>query len=99
MPNYTSPTGYSPYNDQLTSSVSHPVGTWIYPLTTQIDYQGGTAAIYVGYALPGTSTSNSGWAIQFITYDGNGNTLSTTWSPLYAVFGDIWANRAALSYS
>lgn len=105
MPTYTSPAGYSPYNDQLTSSVSHPVGTYSYPLTTQIDYQGGSAAIYVGYALPGSSknlTTLSGlpmWAIQYITYDGNGNTLSTQWSSLYASFGDIWNSRTALSYS
>lgn len=99
MPSFTSPTGYSPYNDQLTSSVSHPVGTWVYPLTTQIDYQGGTAAIYVGYALPGTLTTNQGWSIQFITYDGNGNTLSTQWSPLYASFGDTWSLRVGLTYS
>ena len=113
MPSYTSPTGYSPYNDQLTSSVSHPVGTWSYPITTQIDYQGGSAAVYIGYALPGnsnlpgsTSSANmttlsalSVWAIQYITYDGNGNTLSTQWSPLYASFGDIWSNRTSLIYS
>jgi len=99
MPNYTSPTGYSPYNDQLTSSVSHPVGTWSYPMTTQIDYNGTSAAVYVGYALPGTATTNPGWAIQYITYDVNGNTLSTQWSPLYASFGDIWSNRTTLSYS
>ncbi len=99
MPTLISPTGYSPYNDQLTSSVSHPVGTWIYPLTTRIDYQGGNAAVYVGYALPGSATSAPAWSIQYIQYDGNGNTTSTQWSTLYASWGDIWDSRTTLSYS
>lgn len=99
MPSFISPTGYSPYNDQLTSSVSHPVGTWSYPMNTQIDYNGTSAAVYVGYALPGSVTSAPVWAIQFITYDGNGNTTSTTWSKNYYSFGDIWDNRASLVYS
>ena len=51
------------------------------------------------YALPGTATTSPGWAIQFITYDTNGNTLSTQWSPLYASFGDTWSTRTTLSYS
>ena len=91
--------GYYTSTGQLISSISHPVGTYVYPLTTMIDYVGGTAAVYVGYATPGSSTSLAMWAIQFITYDTNGNTLSTQWSTNYASFGDIWANRAALSYS
>lgn len=99
MPNYTSPTGYSPYNDQLTSSVSHPVGTWSYPMTTKIDYQETSAAVYIGYSLPGSPTSSPMWAIQFVQYDGNGNTISTTWSSNYSSFGDIWDNRATLSYA
>jgi hypothetical protein len=113
MPNYTSPAGYSPYNEQLTSSISHPVGTWSYPITTQIDYQGGNVAIYVGYALPNNSnlpgSSSSGnltslstlpvWAIQLITYNGSSQVISTQWSPLYAYFGDVWNNRISLIYS
>lgn len=99
MPNYTAPTGYSPYNDQLVSSISHPVGTWSIPMTTKIDYNGTSAAVYVGYALPGSLTSNPVWSIQFIQYDVNGNTISTTWSPNFGYFGDIWDNRAILVYS
>lgn len=97
MPNHQG--GYYTNTGQLISSVSHPVGTYVYPLTTMVDYQGGQAAIYVGYAIPGSATSLSMWSIQFITYDGNGNTLSTQWSPNYNSFGDIWDNRTLLSYS
>ena len=79
-------------------------GTWWYfiqpvPLTMQIDYVGGTNAVYVGEAAPSTSVNASGWRIKYITYDANGNTLSVTWSPNYSKFGDIWANRASLVYS
>lgn len=86
-------------NNILLSSITHPVGTYNFPLTTLIDYNGGTAAIYVGYALPGAITSLPLWSIQFITYDGNGNTLSTKWSTNYYSFGDIWDNRSTLSYA
>lgn len=87
------------YNGQLISSVTHPVGTYNFPLTTMIDYNGGTVPVYVGYAIPGSSTASPLWAIQYITYDGNNNTLSTQWSPNYSSFGDIWTNRAGLTYS
>ena len=42
-------------------------------VTTKIDYDGGTNAIYIGEALPGTLTSNSKWRIKKLTYDGNNN--------------------------
>lgn len=108
MPTYNNPDnagGYYTPTGQLMSSVSHPVGTYTYPLTTQIDYQGGTIAVYVGYTMPGTGISLSSlsslavWAIQYIQYDGNNNTLSVQWSPNYASFGDVWSSRASLSYS
>ncbi len=85
-------------NGQLISSVSHPVATYNHPLQTKIDYNGTSAAVYVGYALPGSATSSQSWMIQYITYDVNGNTTATQWSPNYAYFGDIWDNRASLSY-
>ena len=87
------------YNGQLLSSVSHPVGTYNYPLSTKIDYNGTSQAVYVGYAVPGSLTSLPLWAIQYITYDGNNNTTSTQWATQYATFGDIWDARASLSYS
>lgn len=102
MPTYNNPNnqgGYYTPTGQLLSSVSHPVGTYSYPLSTQIDYNGTTAPVYVGYAIPGSSVSLAQWAIQFITYDGSGNVLTTTWSPNYASFGDVWTLRSSLSYS
>jgi hypothetical protein len=99
MPSYTSPTGYSPFNDQVTSSISHPVGTYSYPLTTLVDYQVGSVPVYVGYAIPGASQTGASWAIQFIQYNGSSAVVSTTWSSNYMNFGDIWANRATLTYA
>jgi hypothetical protein len=108
MPTFTSPEnqgGYYTQIGQLMSSVSHPIGTYNLPLTTQIDYQGGTAAVYVGYTTPGSGQALSAlsalsvWAIQYIIYDGNGNTLSTQWSTNSASFGDIWNLRVGLTYS
>jgi hypothetical protein len=87
------------FNGQLLSSISHPVGTYNFPLSIQQDYVGGNQPIYVGYAIPGSLISLPLWSIQKITYDGSGNTLSTAWSPNYSSFGDIWNDRAALSYS
>lgn len=99
MPSYTSPTGYSSSNEQLTSSVSHPVAIYNHPLSTITDYNGGAQPVYVGYSLPGTATTAAGWMIQYIQYDGNSNQVSNKWSPLYASFGDIWDNRASLNFS
>ena len=108
MPTYTSPEnqgGYYTQIGQLLSGNSHPVGTYSLPLTTQIDYQSGTAAVYVGYTTPGSGQSLSAlsalsvWAIQYILYDGNNNTLSTQWSANSCSFGDVWNLRTSLTYS
>jgi hypothetical protein len=74
-------------------------------LTTIIDYQGGTNAIYVGETQPSTGISSATlqgqqvWRIKKITYDGNGNATNVQWSPNTNSFGDIWSNRTGLTYS
>lgn len=102
MPTYTNPDnqgGYYTPTGQLLSSISHPVGTYNYPLTTIIDYNGTSQPVYVGYAVPGSSQNLPQWSIQYITYNGSGATLTTQWSANYASFGDVWNNRVSLAYS
>jgi len=65
----------------------------------QVDYNGGLNATYIGYAVPGTVTSASGWQIRFVTYDGNNNPLTITYANGSMGFSFIWANRAGYSYS
>ncbi len=70
-------------------------------LSMQIDYSGGTAAIYIGETLIGLGalTTSPCWRIKKLTYDVNGNVLTVLWSPLANQFGDIWANRSTLTYA
>ena len=68
-------------------------------LTTLIDYNGTSNAVYVGTAGVGAITTDSMWSIEYIQYNGSGNATSVQWSPNYKTFGDIWASRDSLSYS
>lgn len=62
-----------------------------------------TNLVYLGWAKPGSPTSNGVWQIRKLTYDANGNVISIQW-PLNAsgaVSSDyefIWDNRAALNF-
>lgn len=67
--------------------------------TTEIDYNGGANATYIGQATPGTATSAAGWQIKFITYDGNDEPTSITWANASSKFTFVWANRTSYSYS
>ena len=69
------------------------------PYDTQIDYNGGSNATYVGYAAPGTATSASTWQIKFITYDGSNNPLTITYANGSGAFSFQWTLRASYSYS
>lgn len=69
---------------------------------TLIDYNAGTLPVYVGSALSGTATSDAGWSINKITYDGNSNPLTVKiagGSTGGTNFSQIWDNRATLTYS
>lgn len=68
-------------------------------LTVINDYQSGNNPIYVGQAQPGSSLSNASWRICLLTYNANGGVTNVQWSPLAANFGDIWSNRASLTYN
>ena len=66
-------------------------------LTQKIEYDG-NLALYVGYAIPGTSSSTAGWAIKKLTYDGNLVT-DIKWGGGDADFSQVWDDRVSLVYS
>ena len=66
---------------------------------TAIDYSGGTYAIYLGYANPGTATSAPGWQIRMITYDGNNNPTDVKFASGTSTFDKTWTSRSGYSYS
>lgn len=68
-------------------------------VTKKIDYVGGTSAIYIGSAKPGTAVSASAWAIQKLTYDGNGNVTDVQWAGGVSDATKVWNSRASYSYS
>ena len=67
--------------------------------TTIIDYDGGTNAIYLGYANPGTATSAPGWQIRKMTYDGNDNPTNVQFASGTSSLDKIWDSRTGYSYS
>jgi hypothetical protein len=68
------------------------------PLSQKIDYSGGTNAIYIGEAIPGSASSAAAWRIKKLTYDVNNNVTAVQWSPNFNTFGDIYDNRASFTY-
>ena len=79
-----------------TVALSGGLGSDVY--TQKIEYSGG-AAIYLGYAAPGSATSAASWAIKKITYDGSNQATDIQWAGGSAAFTKIWDNRAGYSYS
>lgn len=63
------------------------------------DYVGGTDAIYIGKAVPGSATSDEKWKIRKFTYDGNHNILSILFADGVAAYDKIWDDRADYDYS
>jgi len=59
----------------------------------------GNLPLYIGWAEPGTATSDGKWRIQKLTYDANSMVTNIQWSGGEDNFTSIWDNRAALSYS
>ena len=66
-------------------------------LISKIDYDANGAINYIGYAMPGTSESQPGWAIKKRVEDGD----DEDWilSGGHFVLGYKWTLRATLSYS
>ncbi len=61
----------------------------------QVDTVGNTT--YVGYAVAGSVTSGSVWAIKKIVESGNDAVI--TWADGTKDYDNIWDNRLALTYS
>jgi hypothetical protein len=57
----------------------------------------GAGVVYIGEALPGSTTSSASWRIKRLTE--TGADLSIEWAGGTADFDKIWDNRLALSYS
>jgi len=74
-------------------------GTTMY--TMVISYDANANAEYVGEAPAGNlaGVANPVWRIKKFTYDVNENVTSVAWADGDTDFDNIWANRAALSYS
>jgi len=67
--------------------------------TVNLDYQGGTNPIYIGRAEPGAAPTDPVWAIQRLTYDGNGNPTNVQWASGSIAYAFVWNDRTTLSYS
>lgn len=69
------------------------------PLTTLYDFDGSNLPIYIGEAIAGTLTSETGWRIQKRGYNGSGRLISIKWANGDGRFHAIYDNRAGFSYS
>lgn len=63
------------------------------PEAMQVDDTG--TYVYIGTAIPGTSTSSGDWRIKRIT----SATGTTVWADGDALYDNVWDDRATLSYS
>ena len=69
------------------------------PQIIRTEYDGNSLLIYVGQALTGSLTSEPKWAIQKLSYDGNGNLVSVLWANGDYSYCYIWDNRTTYPYS
>lgn len=65
--------------------------------TVLIEYSANNP-LYIGKARPGTSTSESLWQVQRLTYTSN-NMTAREWAEADAGFIHAWTGRAGFSYS
>jgi len=63
-----------------------------------VDYDGGSDPIYVGYAAPGTADATEGWLIVKYTYS-SGNVTKARFANDQAEFAMAWSSRATYTYS
>jgi hypothetical protein len=63
------------------------------------DYDGNNNAIYIGWAQPGTLTSDSRWRIMQQNFNGNGLMTGTAFPNGSPAFAWVWDNRAIYSFS
>jgi hypothetical protein len=51
--------------------------------------------IYIGYAIPGTATSEAKWKIKRV----DTTTISILWANGTAFYSNVWDDRTSISYS
>jgi hypothetical protein len=71
-------------------------------LIVRFDYDGNGNQIYIGWALPGTATSDAGWRILQQNFSGNnmtGTAFPNVNGAPSGAFSFIWDNRASYAYS
>ena len=68
-------------------------------LINQISYNASQDIEYVGYAAPGSATSETVWKIIKIIYDGNDNIVQVLFAEGTRKFDKEWDERASYSYS
>jgi len=54
------------------------------------------ADIYIGYALPGTATSDAKWKIKRVN---TANPISILWADSSTLYNKTWDNRSSYTYA
>lgn len=68
------------------------------PVRRSLRYDGDSDTVqYIGEAPFGSSESDAIWRIQRLTY--TGGSIALEWADGNDLFDNVWANRAALSYT
>uniref|UniRef100_A0A6M3LGR2 Uncharacterized protein n=1 Tax=viral metagenome TaxID=1070528 RepID=A0A6M3LGR2_9ZZZZ len=67
-------------------------------LTMKVEYSGDNP-LYIGYANPGTATSEVTWQIRKVTVDANGNVTDIKFASGTSKFDKEWDERATYVYS
>lgn len=62
--------------------------------TQLIDVAG--ANIYLGYAIPGTTTSNPSWKIKRVN---TSNPISIKWADSSTLYNKVWDDRSTYTYA
>lgn len=65
--------------------------------TKQIEYDGNNNPLYIGFAKPGTATSDDEWLILKLTWSGS-NVTAIEYAGSAASYDQVWDNRVSLSY-
>lgn len=65
----------------------------------QFDNDANGNQIYVGWAQPGSATSDVAWRIMHQTFDASNNVLTITWPSASTSFSFQWTLRTGYTYS
>jgi len=63
-------------------------------LNIQIEYDGSNNPIYLGFAAPGSLTTEAKWQIRYLTFDVNNNVTSMSYANGTPNFDKKWNKRA-----